>query len=71
MAKQHRMAALTVACLVSALLEPLWGWRGQTLMMGRWSVVALEFGNHRPGAAAPARWRPAGSPSKNAGRRRV
>ena len=39
MAKPQRMAALTVACLVSAL-EPLWGWRGQTLMIAL-VIVAL------------------------------
>ena len=30
MAKPHRMALLTAAC-VAAAAEPLWGWRGQTL----------------------------------------
>lgn len=30
MAKPHRMALLTLACLVAAA-EPLWGWRGETL----------------------------------------
>ena len=30
MAKPHRMALLTGACVVAAA-EPLWGWRGQTL----------------------------------------
>lgn len=39
MAKPQRMAALTVACVVSAI-EPLWGWRGQTLMVAL-VVVAL------------------------------
>jgi phosphatidylglycerophosphate synthase len=39
MAKQQRMAALTVACIVSAI-EPLWGWRGQTMMIAL-AVVAL------------------------------
>jgi phosphatidylglycerophosphate synthase len=39
MAKQQRMAALTLACVVSAL-EPLWGWRGPTLMIAL-VVVAL------------------------------
>jgi len=39
MAKPQRMAALTIACLVSAL-EPLWGWRGQTLMIAL-AIVAL------------------------------
>jgi len=28
MAKQHRMAVMTCACVASAL-EPLWGWKGQ------------------------------------------
>ena len=40
MAKQQRMAALTVACLVSAL-EPLWGWRGETLMI---TLVIVALG---------------------------
>ena len=31
-AKQQRMAAITVACGISAV-EPLWGWRGQALML--------------------------------------
>ena len=39
MAKPQRMAALTAACLVGAL-EPLWGWRGQSLMIGL-VVIAL------------------------------
>jgi phosphatidylglycerophosphate synthase len=39
MAKPHRMAALTAACLVGAV-EPLWGWRGQSLMIGL-VVIAL------------------------------
>ena len=39
MAKPHRMAALTAACGVSAL-EPLWGWRGQSLMIGL-AVIGL------------------------------
>lgn len=33
MAKQHRMAALTATCLVSAL-EPLWGGEGQMILVG-------------------------------------
>jgi phosphatidylglycerophosphate synthase len=33
MAKQHRMAALTLTCLVSAL-EPLWGGKGQMILVG-------------------------------------
>jgi phosphatidylglycerophosphate synthase len=39
MAKPHRMFALTVTCVVSAL-EPLWGGRGQVLMIGL-AVIAL------------------------------
>jgi phosphatidylglycerophosphate synthase len=39
MAKQQRMAALTAACLVGAI-EPLWGWRGQSLMIGL-ALIAL------------------------------
>lgn len=39
MAKPQRMAALTIACLVAAA-EPLWGWRGQSLMIGL-VVIAL------------------------------
>jgi phosphatidylglycerophosphate synthase len=39
MAKQQRMAALTLACVISAI-EPLWGWRGQTLLIAL-AVVAL------------------------------
>jgi phosphatidylglycerophosphate synthase len=39
MAKQQRMATLTAACLVGAV-EPLWGWRGQSLMIGL-TVIAL------------------------------
>lgn len=40
MAKPHRMAALTLACLGSAL-EPLWGWRGAALMLG---LVLIALG---------------------------
>jgi len=32
MAKPHRMAALTAGCIVSAL-EPIWGWRGQSMLI--------------------------------------
>jgi phosphatidylglycerophosphate synthase len=32
MAKQNRMAVMTVACVLS-VLEPLWGWHGQLLAM--------------------------------------
>jgi phosphatidylglycerophosphate synthase len=39
MAKPQRMAALTAACLIGAV-EPLWGWRGQSLMIGL-VVIAL------------------------------
>lgn len=39
MAKQHRMAVVTVACLLSTL-EPLWGWRGQILAGALALVVA-------------------------------
>jgi hypothetical protein len=38
MAKPHRMAALTVTCLLAAL-EPLWGGRGLVMMIGL-SVIA-------------------------------
>jgi phosphatidylglycerophosphate synthase len=40
MAKPHRMAALTVAALFSAL-EPLWGWHGQSLLIG---LLAIALG---------------------------
>jgi len=39
MAKPHRMAALTLTCIVSAV-EPLWGWRGQSLEIGL-AIIAL------------------------------
>jgi phosphatidylglycerophosphate synthase len=39
MAKPQRMAALTIACVLSAL-EPLVGWRGQTLTIAL-AIVAL------------------------------
>ncbi len=39
MAKQQRMAALTAACVVAAI-EPLWGWRGQSVMVGL-VIIAL------------------------------
>jgi phosphatidylglycerophosphate synthase len=38
MAKPQRMAALTIACVISAL-EPLWGWRGQTLLIALATVA--------------------------------
>ena len=40
MAKPQRMAALTIACVVSAL-EPLWGWRGQTMMI---ALILIALG---------------------------
>jgi len=39
MAKPHRMAALTLTCVIAAL-EPLWGWNGPALLIGL-SVIAL------------------------------
>lgn len=39
MAKPHRMAALTVTCLLAAV-EPLWGWRGHIVFAGL-VVIAL------------------------------
>ena len=39
MAKPHRMFALTVACLV-AIAEPLWGWRGGTMILAL-AIIAL------------------------------
>jgi phosphatidylglycerophosphate synthase len=39
MAKPHRMATLTAACLVGAV-EALWGWHGEALMIGL-VVIAL------------------------------
>jgi phosphatidylglycerophosphate synthase len=41
MAKPHRMAALTVACVASAI-EPLWGWRGVSL---RIALVVIGLGS--------------------------
>ncbi len=38
MAKQHRMAAVTAAGLVS-LLEPLWGGQNQILAIGLWIIM--------------------------------
>ena len=38
MAKPHRMAALTLTCIVSAL-EPLWGWSGQAMALGLGVIV--------------------------------
>jgi len=38
MAKQHRMAVLTVACVVS-MIEPLWGWRGHALVIALALIV--------------------------------
>lgn len=39
MAKPHRMAALTVGCAVAAA-EPLWGWRGETLLIALGLIAA-------------------------------
>jgi phosphatidylglycerophosphate synthase len=39
MAKPHRMAALTLVALIAAL-EPLWGWNGQTLVIGLALIAA-------------------------------
>lgn len=39
MAKPHRMAALTLTAVLSAI-EPVWGWRGQGLMIGL-VIIAL------------------------------
>lgn len=39
MAKPHRMAALTLTCAVAAL-EPVWGWRGETMVLGLLVIVA-------------------------------
>ncbi len=38
MAKPHRMATLTAACVIS-LAEPIWGWRGQTLAVALGIIV--------------------------------
>jgi hypothetical protein len=38
MAKQHRMAVLTVACILSTL-EPRFGLRGQTIALGLAIIV--------------------------------
>jgi len=38
MARPHRMAVLTAACVVAAF-EPLWGWRGEALMVGLFAIV--------------------------------
>ena len=38
MAKPHRMAALTLTCIVAAL-EPLWGWNGEALLIGLTVIV--------------------------------
>jgi phosphatidylglycerophosphate synthase len=40
MAKPQRMAALTAGCVIGAV-EPLWGWRGQTLMI---ALVVIAVG---------------------------
>jgi phosphatidylglycerophosphate synthase len=39
MAKPHRMFALTVTCVLSAL-EPLWGGQGQVMIIGLGAIVA-------------------------------
>lgn len=39
MAKQHRMAVLTAACVISAA-EYLWGWRDETMTLGLGVIVA-------------------------------
>jgi phosphatidylglycerophosphate synthase len=39
MAKPHRMAALTVTCAVAAI-EPLWRWRGETMLLGLAVIIA-------------------------------
>jgi phosphatidylglycerophosphate synthase len=39
MAKQHRMATITVAALLS-LLEPLWGARSEVLIIALWIIAA-------------------------------
>lgn len=39
MAKPHRMAALTLVCLAS-MLELLWGWRGEMLLIGLGAICA-------------------------------
>lgn len=38
MAKPHRMAALTLTCAIAAF-EPLWGWDGQSLILGLLIIV--------------------------------
>jgi phosphatidylglycerophosphate synthase len=38
MAKPHRMAALTAACVVSAI-EPLWGWDGEAMTLALTLIV--------------------------------
>jgi phosphatidylglycerophosphate synthase len=38
MAKPQRMAALTAGCVIS-VFEPLWGWRGQTLMIALFVIA--------------------------------
>ncbi len=39
MAKQHRMALVTVA-LVIACIEPVWGWQGDTITIALWVLIA-------------------------------
>jgi len=40
MAKPHRMAALTITCVVAAI-EPLWGWHGEAVVIG---LVVIGLG---------------------------
>jgi phosphatidylglycerophosphate synthase len=42
MAKPHRMAALTVTCVVAAC-EPLWGWKGEAVLIGLAVIVLGEI----------------------------
>lgn len=39
MAKPHRMAALTATCAIAAF-EPMWGWDGQSVILGLLLIVA-------------------------------
>lgn len=43
MAKPHRMAALTLTAAVSAA-EPLWGWNGQTILIGLATIAVGAAG---------------------------
>ncbi len=53
MAKPHRMAALTATCVVAAL-EPIWGWRGQALLIGLAVILAGAADERACGAAEGA-----------------